>query len=82
MSIRSAPLDDIHLEALLVLDMDGHWPARVMRRAVTALYRMHCRLLLALIGLFRRHPQHPLPAIGHERFNLTPAELLREWGRP
>lgn len=82
MKLPSGPLDDIHLEALLVLDADGRWPARAIRGAVNLLYRLHCRVLLALIWLFERHPPHPLPVLGHEPFNLSPKELERAWERP
>lgn len=73
-----SPAIDIHLEVLLVLDADGRWSGRAIRRAVNLLYRLHCRLLLAIIQAAPR-PPHPLPAIGHEPFNLTPQDLAREW---
>jgi hypothetical protein len=48
MKLRSAPLDEVHLEALMWLDdLERAWWTRRARTAVNSLYRVHRRLLIA-----------------------------------
>ena len=49
MKRRSAPLDDLHQEVLLILDEAGDvWWARALRHVVNAAYRVHCHWLVRL----------------------------------
>ena len=76
MKLRSAPLDDVFQELLLTLDEDGRLSARIVRRMVIAAYRALKRLML----LIRRLPwQSRYPEFGNEPFNLSDAELEKEW---
>jgi hypothetical protein len=84
--LRSAPLDDVHLEALLVLDENGGQRARVLGWLVNGLYRLHARFLNSIIWLVpkaaaRFRPRVPFPELGCEPFNITPEEMEHEWDR-
>lgn len=54
MKLRSASLDDLHLETLLWIDDLDLPSARRLRVAVNTLYRIHRSLLALLIGLIGR----------------------------
>jgi hypothetical protein len=81
MKRRSAPLDDLHLETLVILDDDGRFIARVMRRIVTVTYRIHRVVLLCVISATWRSSPTPsrFPDLGEEPFNLDPEELAEAW---
>ena len=76
MKLRSAPLDDVWQEVQFTLDDDGRLRARIVRRVLTAAYRALKRLML----LIRRLPwRSRYPELGNEPFNLSDAELEKEW---
>jgi hypothetical protein len=52
MKLRSAPLDEVYLEILLVLDEDGRWPARALLWLIGRLYRGFGWLMLTILRRF------------------------------
>jgi hypothetical protein len=67
MKLRSAPLDDCHIEALVWLDDSGRPWAHHVRTAVNGLYRVHRGLLMLIIRFcWKRTLSRP----SHHKTNL------------
>jgi hypothetical protein len=82
MKRRTAPLDDLHLETLVILDDDGRSIARIVRRIVATTYRIHRVVLLSVLDVAWRSPAPSrFPDLGEEPFNLDPEELAETWER-
>ena len=80
MKLRTAPLDDVHQELSFVLEHHCARPAQFLLRLFRALYRIHCRLMLAALRHLGQGASVPVfPEIGREPFNLTDDELEELW---
>lgn len=79
MKPRSASIDDLHNEAAYVLEGDGRRRAKFTLWFCRFVYRVHRATLLIILRRPRATAGLGYPSIGQEPFNLSSAELDREW---